>query len=87
MNEVECYKKAGLSRKTFSKIRKDDHYTPSKETALAFVITLGLDVDEAENLLKSAGLLMMRNRKSLSFIYRIEFLLNKINAREKWCLA
>ena len=87
LNEVECYKKAGLSRKTFSKIRKDDHYTPSKETALAFVITLGLDVDEAENLLKSAGLLMMRNRKSLSFIYRIEFLLNKINAREKWCLA
>ena len=33
---------------------------------------------------KLAKILVMRNRKSLSFIYRIEFLLNKINAREKW---
>ena len=39
------------------------------------------------NLKKLAKILIMRNRKSLSFIYRIEFLLNKINAREKWCLA
>lgn len=39
------------------------------------------------NLKKLAKILVMRNRKSLSFIYRIEFLLNKINAREKWCLA
>ena len=39
------------------------------------------------NLKKLAKILVMRNRKSLSFIYRIEFLLNKINAREKWCLT
>ena len=39
------------------------------------------------NLKKLAKILVMRNRKLLSFIYRIEFLLNKINAREKWCLA
>ena len=39
------------------------------------------------NLKKLAKILVMRNRKSLSFIYRIEFLLNKINARDKWCLA
>ena len=39
------------------------------------------------NLKKLAKILVMRNRKLLSFIYRIEFLLYKINAREKWCLA
>ena len=39
------------------------------------------------NLKKLAKILVMRNRKLLSFIYKIEFLLNKINAREKWCLA
>ena len=39
------------------------------------------------NLKKLAKILVMRNRKLLSFIYRIEFLLNKINAREKWCRA
>lgn len=39
------------------------------------------------NLKKLAKILVMRNRKLWSFIYRIEFLLNKINAREKWCLA
>lgn len=39
------------------------------------------------NLKKLAKILVMRNKKLLSFIYRIEFLLNKINAREKWCLA
>lgn len=39
------------------------------------------------NLKKLAKILVMRNRKLLSFIYRIEFLLDKINAREKWCLA
>ena len=38
------------------------------------------------NLKKLAKILVMRNRKLLSFIYRIEFLLYKINARE-WCLA
>ena len=39
------------------------------------------------NLKKLAKILVMRNRKLLSFIYRIEFLLNKINTREKWCLT
>ena len=39
------------------------------------------------NLKKLAKILAMRNRKSLSFIYRIALLQNKINAREKWCLA
>ena len=39
------------------------------------------------NLKKLAKILAMRNKKSLSFIYRIEILLNEINAREKWCLT
>ena len=39
------------------------------------------------NLKKLAKILATRNKKSLSFIYRIEILLNEINAREKWCLT
>ena len=35
------------------------------------------------NLKKLAKILAMRNKKSLSFIYRIEILLNEINAREE----
>lgn len=39
------------------------------------------------NLKKLAKILAMRNKKSLSFIYKIEILLNEINVREKWCLT
>ena len=39
------------------------------------------------NLKKLAKILAMRNRKSLSFIFRIKILLNEINTTEKWCLT
>ena len=55
MDEVGCYKKANVSRKVFSKIRGDKEYQPSKRTVLAFAVTLGLSLEEADELLKSAG--------------------------------
>lgn len=39
------------------------------------------------NLKKLAKILAVKNKKSWSFIYRIEILLNEINAKTKWCLA
>lgn len=54
LDEVECYKRANISRKVFSKIRRAD-YQPSKKTVLAFVGTMGLTMDEAEELMESAG--------------------------------
>ena len=55
MTDSECYKKANVSRKTFWKINNDPNYRPAKPTILAFAIALELDLDETEQLLKTAG--------------------------------
>ena len=50
-----CYKRANVNRRTFSKIRTDKTYHPSKKTVFAFAISLKLTYEETEHLLKSAG--------------------------------
>jgi O-acetyl-ADP-ribose deacetylase (regulator of RNase III) len=61
MTDVECYKKANIDKKTFSKIKcNPDTYRPSKQTAVAFAIALKLNLEETQDLLSSAGLTLSR---------------------------
>lgn len=55
MKPVEFYKKAGISKEHFSKIKNNVDYQPSKSATMAMVLALKLPLDEAEELMAKAG--------------------------------
>lgn len=76
MTDSEAYTKAYVDRRHFSKIRKDVNYVPNKKTVLAFTIALKLSLDEAKDLLGSAGFALSRSSKTDIIV--AYFLQNKI---------
>ena len=51
----EVYKKANLDRRLFSKMLSNSNYNPSKDTAIALVLALELNLENATDMLNRAG--------------------------------
>lgn len=75
ITDVECYKKANVSKQTWYKIMNEKDYKPSKNTVISFAIALELSLEETKHLLSTVGFTLSKSNK---FDIIIEyFLLNE----------
>ena len=82
--EADVYKAALMDRRLFSKMICNNNYKPSKDTALALVFALKLNLGEAKDLLERAGYTLSHSiQRDIIIEYFIKeriYNLNNINA-------
>ena len=61
--DSEIYKRAGLTKQHFSKIRNNPHYKPTKPTAIALALALELNLSDTRDLIGRAGYALTNSSK------------------------
>ena len=79
VKDSEIYKKVDIDRKLFSKIRCNNNYIPRKNIVIKLCISLGLNKDNFNKLLNSAGYSLSNNNFDLVITYCINNSIYDIN--------